>query len=323
MTTRDSVATLLGIVVVNYGSHRLIGRNLTLDQVAIPAQVVVVDNYSGIPERQAIEALCASRGWTLVRCDENVGFGAGVNRGVAAAQRLGCTAFLLLNPDASLDTSTATTLLAASAADPKALVAPRIVTSAGHEQAAGNQVSVLTGQIRRAPDGSGTDGQVLDDEGEWRSWLTGACLVVGNELWQAAGGMADDYFLYWEDIDFSMRCRAAGARLIVRRDLTVRHDEGGTQRRATRAKSNVYYCYNCRSRLLFARRHLGRAEQWRWVRATPRQSWRILLRGGRRQLLHSPGPLAATVLGSVSGLRLLAHPVHSTTSRHTEMKVHG
>jgi GT2 family glycosyltransferase len=40
------------------------------------------------------------------------------------------------------------------------------------------------------------------------SWLTGACLAVSKQVWQATGGFDPDYFLYWEDVDYSQRAKA-------------------------------------------------------------------------------------------------------------------
>ena len=128
-------------------------------------------------------------------------------------------------------------------------------------------------------------------------------MAFGRELFDGIGGYDEQYFLYWEDVDFSIRAGRAGAHLQVRDDLIAQHDEGGTQgERQGRAKSNAYYRYNCRNRLLFAARHLGVRRRVDWMMLTPRESWQILLDGGRRQLLHSPRPLFATVRGSVEGL---------------------
>ena len=41
-------------------------------------------------------------------------------------------------------------------------------------------------------------------------WLTGACLAVSKRVWQATGGFDPDYFLYWEDVDYSQRAKAVG-----------------------------------------------------------------------------------------------------------------
>ena len=98
------------------------------------------------------------------------------------------------------------------------------------------------------------------------SWLTGACLAVSKQVWQATGGFDPDYFLYWEDVDYSQRAKAVGARLVVRNDLVVTHDVGATQ---GTGKSAVYLRFNSRNRLLFASKWLPKRIQRRWIRQTP------------------------------------------------------
>jgi len=139
-------------------------------------------------------------------------------------------------------------------------------------------------------------------------------MTLHADLRDRVGGFDEPYFLYWEDVDLSVRVERAGGRLVVRTDLEVVHDAGGTQgEQHGRAKSDTYYSFNCRNRLLFATRHLDRGDLLRWIAATPAVSREILLRGGRRQLLHSPRPLLAAVRGSLAGtglaLRALATPL--------------
>ena len=89
----------------------------------------------------------------------------------------------------------------------------------------------------------------------------------------------------------------------MRQDLEVLHDVGGTQEptAGSRAKSSTYYYYNCRNRLLFAARHLGRRDVGRWLVSQPAYAWSVLMRGGRRQLLRPWQPVSAAVRGSFSG----------------------
>lgn len=295
-----------GIVVVSFGSHELVRANLAaFDPPADHFRVIVVDNFSGPAERAAIAEQCADRGWTMVGCADNLGFGRGVDAGIQAAIALGCRTIILVNPDAILDLSTADALRAAVIADPDALVAPSIVGSAGQSYFHGAELDLTTGRTRgmlRTADGS-VRRRVA---GPAQDWISGACVAFSTELLTRVGGVghaADDYFLYWEDVDLSHRVLADGGRLIVRPDLTVIHDEGGTQDRPdARAKSATYYYWNARNRLVFAARNLSAADFRRWVWRTPQESWVILMRGGRRQLVQSPGLAWATIRGSLAGI---------------------
>ena len=61
------------------------------------------------------------------------------------------------------------------------------------------------------------------------------------DLWRAVGGFDEDYFLYWEDVDLSLRLLRAGAALEVRHDLEVVHDVGATSHDRAEGKSAVYF----------------------------------------------------------------------------------
>lgn len=286
------------IVVVNFGSHELIAHNLDVATVTeTGALVVVVDNFHSDAERTAIATLCSERGWRLVPLPDNGGFGKAVNAGVRAALAAGCRTILLLNPDAVAAASVVSELVAEALRHPMALVAPRIVDSAGDKYFSGSTVNLETGEIRGGWIAAGASGA-------WQNWLTAACLAFHADAFEAIGGMAEDYFLYWEDVDFSIRAAKAGVGLVLRDDLCVVHDEGGTQRRrGSRAKSALYYYYNTRNRLVFGGAHAAAGSRRTWLLQTPRQSYRIWLRGGRRQLVESPGGLVAAVRGTVAGLR--------------------
>ena len=294
-------ADLLAIVVVNYGSSRLLGENLAaLETEGRPFRVVVVDNFSSADERAATARLAAEHGWDLVGLPDNRGFAAGVNAGIRAARAAGCTCFLLLNPDASVTPEVAEALRAHVLRDRRALVSPRVLASDGQVFFDGSRLHLRDGRIRGRASIAPLRGPAVD-------WVTGACLAVHDDLVRHVGEFQESYFLYWEDVDFSVRALAAGADLVVRHDLVALHDAGGTQGPTTgRAKSALYYRYNCRNRLHFAARHLPRRRLIRWMLATPAVGWEILLRGGRRQLVQQPGLLVAAVRGSVAGLATAA-----------------
>ncbi len=308
-------ADTASLVVVNYGSSALLAQNLgRIDLTGLPVRVVVVDNHSSTAELAAVHALAGERGWTVVALPDNRGFGAAVNAGTAAARRLGCRVHVLLNPDATLVPAVLAALHQHVLTDPLAVVSPTVVTSAGAVEFSGARVVLGSGRIR------GGAAARRDDLGPTRSWLTGACLAVHDDVLRRAGGFAEDYFLYWEDVDFSRRCELAGATLVVRDDLVAVHDEGGTQPSGPgRAKSALYYRYNCRNRLVYAARQLDRAGTVRWLLRTPVESWQVLLRGGRRQLLADPGLLLAALSGSASGavvaLRSLVRPQRAGLAR--------
>ncbi len=282
------------LIVVNFGDPSLIAENLVSSHES-GTLVVVVDNFHSPQARAATAALCEDNGWVYV-ASPNDGFGAGVNRGLLAARARGCRTFTALNPDAIASPEVIRELARHVAAHPDDLVSPYMDTSDGRPHFRGIAVSMRTGQMR-----SGWN--AADDDPEWKNWLSGACLAFSDAALDRLGGFSEEFFLYWEDVDISRRAAALGLRLVVRSDLVVVHDEGGThQRRGSRAKSPVYYYYNIRNRLLFGRRMLSGRAWARWVLHSPRQSLLIWMRGGRKQALTDPRGVIAALRGLGAGL---------------------
>jgi len=284
----------LGIAVVNYGSPALLERNLVALARQLPGErVVVVDNFCTLTDREATTALCTREGWTLLTPGLNLGFGAGMNAAVGLLIARGCRRLLLLNPDALIDETGVSTLAAGCAEDPQRILSARIERPDGSLWFGGGTVQVERGRTRT---GDGADSSAP------YGWLSGACLMIHATLWRWIGGFDERYFLYWEDVDLSWRCVAAGGSLAVRDDVAVVHSVGGSQDGS--GKSTLYVYSNCRNRLVFAARHLGRGQLLRWLMLSPAYAVDVLQRGGRRHLARHAAPLLlAAARGTAAGMR--------------------
>lgn len=311
----------LAIIVVNYASHGLLAQNLATVAGENPeAVIVVVDSFSTNAEQLAVQGLARFHGWRLVETTTNVGFGSGMNAGVAAAMDAGATSFLLLNPDAVISRESIGVLQKQLEQEQLALLSPLIFDAVGSPWFAGADVRLDNGRTqssaRTRKDAAG--GQPSQT---W-PWLSGACLMLSEKLWELSGGFDERFFLYWEDVDFSRRVVSAGGKLRLVEGATSIHDEGGTQKpegegasaphnsahgqgaQKHRGKSAQYYYYNTRNRLLFAALHLPVSTSRQWSRSAIAAAWEILMRGGRRQFLYSTIPIRSAVTGTWDGLRL-------------------
>ncbi|MCQ2001761.1 glycosyltransferase family 2 protein [Arthrobacter zhaoxinii] len=315
----ERTADTTAVIVVNYASSSLLRENLApLSREDPNLLVVVVDNFSDCAERRALGDLARAEGWALVCLPDNRGFGAGANAGAARAAGMGVGAFLILNPDARISASHVRRLRARVDAEPATLVSPVVLKPSGDPWFTGSDLYLDTGQVAASRHRSKYPGR------RHTQWLSGACLMIHAEFWHKLGGFDEEYFLYWEDIDLSWRATAAGAVLLVDSKALAVHDVGGTQRperhnHGGRGKSTLYYRYNARNRLLFAARNLTDDELRRWLRSTYPQAWAVLMRGGRRQLVHPVAPLRALLLGIWEGRRIArtAMAVRRSASRTT------
>ena len=289
----------VAVVVVGYGDPALLERHTIRVAAALrPARIVVVDNHSTDAHRAAVRTLCEREGWIGVFPGTNTGFGAGCNLGAAAALAAGAEVLLFLNPDATIDAESAVRLVAAVEAEPLLLAGPTVLGPDGSVASAGLDLDLDTGTMRpwrRRAEHSGA---------ETLPWITGACFAVTRELWERLAGFDERYFLYWEDVDLCARVRAFGGRVAVVDGATAIHSGGGTQRaEGSRAKSPAYYYFNIRNRALFARTWLSQEQERAWRRGAVGAAYEILMRGGRRQLLHPVRPVSAVLQGLRDGRR--------------------
>lgn len=304
MEPRAEAERAWALIVVNFGAGDLLEQHLVPSARSCrPDVVVVVDNFSSHQERERVLALAECEKWQVVEPADNLGFGGGVNVGVDLARKLGAEEWLLLNPDASIERDALEQLRAAVATNPLRVVAPRVLDGHGHPWFDGADVYLEDGITRGVAHRSRRAGAA-----RWE-WLSGACLFMRSEAWDLVGGFDEDYFLYWEDVDFSRRIVIAGGEIQVVGGAVIVHDEGGTQadRSSSRAKSETYYYYNIRNRMLFAAKHLDDAGRRRWRRGLVASAREILLRGGRRQFLRPLRPLRAGLRGVRDGWRVSRH----------------
>ena len=127
--------------------------------------------------------------------------------------------------------------------------------------------------------------------------------------------MDPDYFMYWEDVDFSVRVQEAGAAVRLLRDVVVVHDVGGTQQ-GTAGKSSAYYYYNVRNRLVFAAKRVAVPEMLRWLVRTPSDIRSVVSRGsypGRAARWRAA--LLPAIRGSVAGFWWMVTHAGRTTGK--------
>lgn len=232
---RESVAA----VIVNFNAGEALAESLhsLVRDPDVDWEVVVVDNASSDGSADAVEAIAP---WVrLVRNRENVGFGRGVNQGVAATK---APLVLLINPDCTIAPG-ATAILAAVLRDhPECAIAgPKILDPDGGVQgSARGDPDMLTGlfgrtaALRRALPGSApAKRNVVSAEADAVvDWLSGACMLARRSALQQVGGFDERYFLYWEDADICRRLRRLGLTIRYAPAAVATHQVGRSSRTA-------------------------------------------------------------------------------------------
>lgn len=195
---------------------------------------------------------------TLIRSDANLGFAGGVNVGLRALKGQ-VDWYWVLNPDCAVPPGTAAAFVAAAADNPGfALMSSRTIyyDNPDRIQTDGGLIDRLTGSCRQEGYGAALSAALPEASG--LDWLTGANLFVSPEFLKRAGPMTEDYFLYYEEVDWAFR--RGDMPLALAPDAKVFHRGGTTigTGSITRRPSPFANYFNHRNRIRFAQRHLAR-----------------------------------------------------------------
>jgi GT2 family glycosyltransferase len=236
MSGRDNPK--LSVVIVNYLSEEhLSGCLRSLQTQGTSAEIILVDNGSRPELRKRIEREFPACRW--IRMDGNKGFSVAANRGAAAASS---GRLLFLNPDTTVEDGSLPRLVEAldSEALRNGIAGCKVLDEDGGVQlscrrfpdwraVAANRFSLLT---RLWPANSWSVSYLMSDfdhRGFRRvDWVSGAAMAMRSDVFRRLGGFAEEYFLYFEDVDLCRRARGMGITTWYCPEVRVRHSIGGS-----------------------------------------------------------------------------------------------
>jgi GT2 family glycosyltransferase len=257
----------LSVIIVTFNSAGYLDACLdALDGhlAGLSTEICVVDNASEDASRE-IASRRAPR-VQLVANPRNLGFAAGVNRGLAATSG---RSVLWLNPDSVLLNGGARELVAYLDAHPEAgILGPKILDPDGELQrsarafpsydwALGHRHSLFTRLFPANPYSKRYLRTDLDPARvQDADWVSGACLLHRREVSDRLGGLDERFFMYCEDVDFCLRARQAGWTVRYHPALTVTHHVAAS----THRRSRTMLVERHRSLWRYYRKHFPR--QW-------------------------------------------------------------
>ena len=98
------------------------------------------------------------------------------------------------------------------------------------------------------------------DEISYPEWTSFACVLIRRELFEQIGLLDDEFFMYFEDVDFCRRACSAGWPIINNPQARVVHLRGGSspvKSQAAKKKRLPRYFYESRTRYYY--KHFGRS----------------------------------------------------------------
>ena len=248
----------ISIITINYNGLKdtceLI-ETLPLEDESL--EVIVVDNASKEDEASIIKKRYSQV--KVIRSNQNLGFAGGNNLGIKAAKG---KYLFFINNDTLLrhQTSDIRHLINRLESSPKiGIVCPKIRFAWGDNpiQFAGyTPLSLIT--MRNHAIGCGEPDKGQYDTAHPTPYAHGAAMMVKREVIEKAGMMPECYFLYYEELDWSMMIRRAGYDIWYEPACTIYHKESQT----TGQNSPLRAYYLTRNRLLFVKRNYSNATRY-------------------------------------------------------------
>lgn len=250
------------------------------------AALLVIDNAS----QDNTLAEVARLGVPFLANPTNRGFAAAVNQGVRATT---APCVLLLNPDAILETGLEP-LITACSRPQTGIAGGQLLSSDGVPQK-GFNVRRLPRPVDFSLECLGANRMWPANPWNWRyrclgfdlnrsgevEQPAGALLMFRREVWEQVGGFDEGFFPVWfEDVDFSKRVRAAGFSVIYLPNVSARHAGAHAISRIPLGRRTEYWY---RSLLRYSIRHFHPAGRMLTCLSVVAGSALRLVVGGRGQ----------------------------------------
>lgn len=227
-TPKSSVA----IILVNWNGYAFTAACLkSLRAVNSPDHtIIVVDNASENQEGQRLKHEFPEI--QLIENTENLGFSGGNNVGIIKALKDKYTHIMLLNNDTEVTPNfLKLMLLPFSLHKNIGAVQPLILFLHDKNKiwsAGGKWNGFLGRAMTRGDRKYKVNYQAADSE---LDWATGCCMLISREAILETGLLNEQYFAYFEDVEWSLRFREKGYKIILAANAEIFHEAGASSKK--------------------------------------------------------------------------------------------
>ncbi len=178
---------------------------------------------------------------------DNLGYGGGINkalRGKAGSADY----FLILNPDVKLKKNAVQEMVMVMESNAKiGIVGPKILDEKGAIWSVGGELD--TKRYTAGLIGLGKKNKKIKKI-LYPDFVSGTAMLIRKGVFKKIGFFAEDYFLYYEDVDFCLRAKNAGFLLAIAPEAEIVHYASSS----VGENSPLMQYYMARNHLLFAQR---------------------------------------------------------------------
>lgn len=241
----------VAVVLVNYNDELYLERclNSLYKQSYKDYTICIVDN--GSKDRSLEKVAEKHPDIKAFFLGKNLGWGAGSNIGIKKAIENGSEYILLLNTDTEVEPDMLELLV--QYAEPSIVTTPRMYMDISHKESSGwysggiiNYDTAEVNQVVYKWDKS-------DKVSKKVSFVTGCCMLIHRDVFSKVKLFDEEYFLYYEDVDFSIRLLENNIEMLYIPKAGLWHKVGGSS--GSEGISYISEYYTVRNQLFLVKKY--------------------------------------------------------------------
>jgi GT2 family glycosyltransferase len=250
----------VAIILVNWNGFDFTEACLnSLRRLEFPDfKVILVDNASDNTEGKRLKDSFPEI--QLIQNNENLGFAGGNNVGIRKALEEGYSHVMLLNNDTEVEPDFLGEMMRKFNSNAKlGVVQPLICFLHQRDRiwSAGGKWNSFLGRSITLGDRKMLNEYPIKDRP--LDWATGCCMLISREALLATGLLNENYFAYFEDVEWSLRFRDKGCEIALARKALIYHEAGASSKKQHSEgtlSAKVFY-YHVRNQIFLLRSEIN------------------------------------------------------------------
>lgn len=225
----------ISIIIVNYKGWKRLKQCLdslvSVNDTRFTFEVIIIDNQSDDGQLEIFIRLYPS--FTFICNAGNLGFASGCNRGAANSHG---SCLLFLNPDTKVSGEAIFSLWQEVRSRKMFSVVSCVqVNGDGSTERVDRKFMspfTVTGWMRAISRLFETSENQLPqtDQYIYPDWVSGSVVMISKQSFDALGGWDEDFWMYYEDVDFCYRAKQQKGDIVLQKNVTIEHNHGGASR---------------------------------------------------------------------------------------------
>jgi GT2 family glycosyltransferase len=246
----------IAIIIINWKKYELTRNCInSVEKSSFKNfKIILIDNES---QNDFSDEINKNKKIYIIKNKNNEGFARANNQGIKYSLKNGYDYVLLLNNDTLITNNLLDSLIKQSNILNQKIIQPLILNYNGTKiWNAGGTINNFFGTFKTHRKRESFTG--LKSNMDFTDWFTGCCVLIKSEVFYDIGYFDENFFAYYEDIDFSIRLKANGYSIAMMNDSYLKHFESASSKSNNQSEGNLspYVHYlNIRNHILLLKKH--------------------------------------------------------------------